>query len=41
MPKLKVVTIEGATQSGDRAAPGRSEFIQALQDFMKSNSMKK
>ena len=37
MPKLKVVTIEGATHSGERAAVGRPEFIQALQEFLKAH----
>ena len=31
MPQLKVVTIEGATHGGDRAAFNRPEFIQALE----------
>ena len=41
MPKLKVVTIEGATHSGDRGAYNRPEFIQAVQEFLKANSIKK
>jgi pimeloyl-ACP methyl ester carboxylesterase len=38
MPKLKVVPIEGATHV---AAFGRPEFIEALQEFLKANVIKK
>lgn len=38
MPKLKVVPIEKATHMN---APGRPEFIEALQEFLKANSIKK
>ncbi len=41
MPKLKVVTIEGATHSGERGAHKRPEFVQALQEFLKAHSSKK
>lgn len=37
MPKLKVVTVEGATHLN---AFGRPEFIEALQEFLKANSMR-
>lgn len=41
MPKLKIVTIEGATHSGERGAVRRPEFIQALEEFLKAHSTKK
>jgi pimeloyl-ACP methyl ester carboxylesterase len=41
MPQLKIVTIEGATHSGDRGAVRRPEFVQVLQDFLKAHSIKK
>ena len=41
MPALKVVTIEGATHSGERGAYKRPEFIQALQEFLKANAIKR
>ena len=41
MPQLKIVTIEGATHSGDRGAVRRPEFVHALQDFLKAHSIKK
>lgn len=38
MPKLKVITVERATHV---SAFGRPEFIEALQEFLKANSLKK
>jgi pimeloyl-ACP methyl ester carboxylesterase len=38
MPKLKVVTVEGANHI---TAFGRPEFIETLQEFLKSNAIKK
>jgi pimeloyl-ACP methyl ester carboxylesterase len=38
MPTLKVVPVEGASHI---TAFGRPEFIQALQEFLKANSIKK
>ncbi|HEX4947340.1 MAG TPA: alpha/beta hydrolase [Blastocatellia bacterium] len=38
MPQLKVVTINGATHNN---AAGYPEFLQALQEFLRSNSVKK
>lgn len=41
MPSVKVVTIEGATHSGERGAFRRPEFTEALEEFLKANSIKK
>ena len=41
MPRLKVVTIEGATHSGARGAVSRPEFVQAIREFLKANSSQK
>ena len=38
LPKLRVVTIEGATHAGAAARP---EFIEAIQEFLKAHSIKK
>lgn len=38
MPKLRVVTVEGASHI---SAFGRPEFVEALQEFLKANSIKK
>ena len=34
LPSLKVVVIDGATHTGDRGAPRRSEFVKAIRDFI-------
>jgi pimeloyl-ACP methyl ester carboxylesterase len=41
MPQLKVVTIDRATHSGEVGAVRRPEFLQALQEFLKANSVKR
>lgn len=38
---LKVVTIEGATHTGERGAFSQPEFVQALEEFLKAHPSKK